>query len=283
MSVAMASSALGDAHGYRSSVVRRIWIGGVRGHRRGISYCGSSPNDYGYDDLCGFLPVVQNVADVPGDGAGLPGWRCREMASVCLGIVKCRAAREHVVHSGAYRSIRAEIAHRDRIGKQVALPDTSSVYAYPNEKVGLGRTRSRRRSWCCRCRRGGRGCWRGRCCWSRSWSRRCRCGSGSSCRCGGCRCRCRCLLRFECADVDYVTSHPDKTWAPLIVKQRRVVVIGVKSGIPGINGWAAVRKGVREGWPAVVSQQSEVGVGIDLVAGRTKNPTPIITAHIITE
>ncbi len=51
MSVAMASSALGNARSYRSGVVRRIWIGGVRGHRRGISYCGPSPNDHRYTDL----------------------------------------------------------------------------------------------------------------------------------------------------------------------------------------------------------------------------------------
>jgi hypothetical protein len=51
MSVAIAPAALGDGRGYRSRVVRRIWIGGVRGHRRGISYCGPSPNDHGYTDL----------------------------------------------------------------------------------------------------------------------------------------------------------------------------------------------------------------------------------------
>jgi len=46
-------------------------------------------------------------------------------------------------------------------------------------------------------------------------------------------------LYFECADVDLATNHSGKIGAALVVKQRWIVVEGVKSRIAGVNGWAA--------------------------------------------
>jgi hypothetical protein len=129
-----------DGDPYGRGIVGGTRVACIGAHAGSVSDRGIAPDNDRYHDLCGFLAVIQNIADVPRDSAGLACGRCGEMAAVGLGTVKRRAARKQIVHDCVYRRIRSEIAHGYRVGKPIALPDRSFIHAYSDEKIGPGRS-----------------------------------------------------------------------------------------------------------------------------------------------
>jgi hypothetical protein len=80
LAMVAATSASCNADPYGRGIIGGIRVACIRANSGGVRDGGIAPYNDRDHDLCGFLTVVQNIADVPRDGARLPHWRRGEMA-----------------------------------------------------------------------------------------------------------------------------------------------------------------------------------------------------------